>query len=175
MAQKNRKLSFRASINNPDLIDQLNALAIETEQRSVNAMVERFLLEGIKREQAKMKPRTEKPITYIDTLLSYFYDAYEDSRGVEYINQFSGKDRGAMGRLLQIHKDKHPNHSGEDTKAGFKASFRACMEIKDAWWYQNMSVPMILSKPNVINSLLLNNGKPRQITSSDIDKIVDNA
>ena len=48
--EKYKRFSFRSSIQHPDLIDQVQALVVELNEKSFNSLVERFLLEGIAKE-----------------------------------------------------------------------------------------------------------------------------
>ena len=176
MPDKYIQFSFRSSVEHADLVPRLQSLSTEIGERSFNKFIERLLLEGLAREEKKLLAvrKEEKPITFIDTLLTDYYDLYEISRDVEYLNKFSGKDRSAMGKLLALHKKKMPESNSDQTKASIRAFFEACMKIKDPWLHENLSVPIILSKINQINIILRNNGKqPRKVTSSDIVSIVE--
>jgi len=174
--EKFKRYTFRSSKQHPELIDQIKALAIEKGQ-SPNSLVEEFLLDGIKNEHKKIttKQKKDEKWVYIDLLLSDFYELYATTRETDYLNQYSDKDRFAMGKLLNIHKKKQPEYDSDQTRRSFRAFFENVMNIRsNQWIYENMSVSIVLSKLDPINTILRNNGKPRQVTSSDINSIVDN-
>jgi hypothetical protein len=88
---------------------------------------------------------------FIDKIIDEFIAAYGD---YEIINR--GKEREAAGKLLNIYKQKYPDTNSQKTLQSIRSYFDDCMQIKDKWLHDNMSLSLIITKYNEINTILKN-------------------
>lgn len=112
----------------------------------------------------------KKQNNFYDDMLEVFSSLYESSRGIEYIVQ--GKDRKALGMLINKYKKKNPEKTTEEARTDFENFFASCLSIKDSFYRENMSIPLINSKINEIRIILNKNGRTRKVSDSDIARIV---
>ncbi len=104
---------------------------------------------------------------FVDQVIDQFAEAHGN-----YEVLARGKERAAAGRLLKEYRSKYPEADSHDTIAGLRAYFDRCVNIKDDWYRQNMSLSLITSKFNEINKILKNGsskGKSNSI-SDDFKK-----
>lgn len=176
------RFTIRVSGRFSSIIQTIYSLA-EKENRSFNMTVLLLLEEAVKKRQtfgqAKKNESTGKSVqkstNFINNLCDQFYDAYYNSRGVDYLKKHSGKDRSAMGSMLQEFKKKNPGVSSDETLRSFSMFFIAIMQIKDSWYYNNISLPIINSKLNEINQIIRNERKSKRVGDDEIKQIVDSA
>lgn len=98
---------------------------------------------------------------FLDEVINQFTEVYEEIRGDEYLITNRGKERAAAGKLLAIYKAKNPDQTADETLAGMRAYFARCAGITDQWLYDNMSLTIINSKLNEINTVLRNGNQRR--------------
>ena len=80
-----------------------------------------------------------------------------------------GKERAAAGKLVNLYKKKFPDADTQEVLIGLRQYFRRCVEIKNEWLRNNMSLPIIVSKFNEINKTLKNEKtKPAGATSQEL-------
>jgi uncharacterized protein YdaU (DUF1376 family) len=99
-------------------------------------------------------------IDFIDRIVHSFKEQYENVNNIDYIILNKGKEREAAGKLLSQYKKRHPEADSEQTLTALESYFAACVRIKDGWYRDNMSLPIIISKFNAINKIL-RDGKSR--------------
>ncbi len=99
----------------------------------------------IKKEKRKATPKDDKEKhKFLDEIIQIFTEEFEKSRGIGYLVTAIGKERNAVGALLQAHKAKTKEpYSSEQTKEAFRILFQKCLEIKDNWHTDKMSIPHI--------------------------------
>ncbi len=99
-------------------------------------------------------------IDFIDRIVHSFKDQYENVNNIDYSILNKGKEREAAGKLLSQYKKRHPEADSEQALTALDSYFAACVRIKDGWYRDNMSLPIIISKFNAINKIL-RDGKSR--------------
>ncbi len=100
---------------------------------------------------------------FIGELIFMFSNLYFQYRNIEYIAD--GKDRGAAGKLLGKYKSQSKNKgkTKDECLNDFDRFFTECLNIKNTWYYQNMTLSIINSKINEIGNIL------RKRTKSGLD------
>jgi hypothetical protein len=105
-------------------------------------------------------PAKKEKYYFIDKIIGKFSNQYLIIRGVEYYIPNKGKERSAASKLLEIYKGKYPDMNSEKMLEGLEAFFIRCIEqTNDNWLHENMSLPIIVNKINVLNTILKSNGK----------------
>lgn len=102
----------------------------------------------------KNPPKEEKD--FINEIIDVFTESYFKSRGVPYLLANVGKERAAAGKLIAVYKKQYPESDSQETLLGLSDFFARCLEIKDTWLYNNMTLPIINSKLNEITQTLKN-------------------
>ena len=128
-----------------------------------------------KKTKETKEPKEKKPIAsrsvlkqksknnFIDQIVDQFAEAHGD-----YEIMARGKERKAAGVILSKYKEKFPGADSDETIKGLRAYFDKCVNIKDDWYRQNMSLPLIVSKFPQINKILKNgSGKSKNNSISD--------
>lgn len=113
-------------------------------------------------------PAGSPKLDFIDQILKAWQDVYELRRKTEYAITAKGKERSAASKLLGIFKKKFPDDNSEMILNRMREYFARCIDIKDSWLWTNMSLPIIISKFNEINTIL-KNGSNGRITSKAPD------
>jgi hypothetical protein len=122
------------------------------------------------KEPKEKKPAASRSVSendFIDQVIKEFSAAHGDYEIIT-----PGKERAAAGRLVKKYREKYPEANSQETVQGLRAYFDQCVKIKDDWYRQNMSLPLITSKFNEINKILKNGsskGKSNSI-SDDFKK-----
>lgn len=110
----------------------------------------------------------DKEKDFIDRIVEKFVEIHGE---YEIINR--GKEREMAGKILSIYKKKYPESNAEETLSGLQNYFKACINIKDDWLRNNMSLSMIINKFNEINKILTNgNVKQKGATSEALAGII---
>lgn len=104
-----------------------------------------------------------KSADFIDQIIEKFALAHGN---YEIVNR--GKERAAASKILKVFKAKNPEANSEETLSGLTNYFGRCVKIDDPWLSQNMSLPIIVSKFNEINTIL-RNGKIKRNNSKATD------
>jgi hypothetical protein len=120
------------------------------------------------KEDKEVNPPPGKPADFIDQIVELFCVAHGR---YEIISR--GKERAAAGKLLKIYKEKYPAATSDETLSSLKDYFDRCVNISDSWLKQNMSLPIIIDKFNVINNILKNgNNKGSGVTETELANIL---
>jgi hypothetical protein len=172
--EKYLRFTFRTTVKNPHILNEIADFCKKKNIKSMNNAFEILLLSGLKYEKSLIKnekskknlPMAAKTEDFISRLLNIFYDIYLENKGYDYILKHSGKDRSAMGKLVQFYKKKHPDANSEKTIHDMAVFFNQCFQIKDPWIMQNISPPIILLKLNSLNNYFKNGEPTRQKTTS---------
>jgi len=98
---------------------------------------------------------------YINEIIEVWKQSYFIERETEYEVVNIGQESSAAGKLATIYKRKYPNAKTEEALKGFEVYFRACLNIEDNWLNDHMSMSIIVSKFNEINTILKNGTKKR--------------
>jgi hypothetical protein len=93
----------------------------------------------------------DKEKDFIDKIVSKFVEIHGE---YEVVNR--GKEREMAGKILGIYKKKYPESDSDETLSALQSYFEACINIKDDWLRNNMSLSIIVSKFNEINKILKN-------------------
>jgi hypothetical protein len=131
-----------------------------TEQR-VNTLQECKECKECKEEEEKVTPKKGVTAKYdfIDSLIYEFKESYEATHNSSYELIAIGKERKSMGVILKQFKTVRPGRSSEQTIKEIRAYFDLCNKIEDSWLNQNMSLSLLVSKFNEINTILRNGSK----------------
>jgi hypothetical protein len=116
-----------------------------------------------KNEKNNNSKLPSKSADFIDQIIDCFVSEHGN---YEILNR--GKERSAASKLLQQYHKKFPGANSEETLHALKTYFAACVKINDNWLRENMSLPIIISKFNQINTIL-RNGKLRGHSSKASD------
>jgi hypothetical protein len=119
------------------------------------------------KESNKEIPQSEisPPKNIIDKIVECFAEEYEKSRNLKYYITNKGKESSAAGKLLQIFKNKYPDHDTEKMILSMKNYFVMCLGIhEDNFIHDNLNLSLIINKFNEINNIL-KNGKSRRINT----------
>jgi hypothetical protein len=98
---------------------------------------------------------------YIDQIVICYMNVFP-----EYEIMSRGKEREAAGKLAKFYRMKYPEGKTEEALEAFKIYFVSCRNIPDPWLRNNMSLPIIMSKFNQINTII-KNGQPRGKGATD--------
>lgn len=114
---------------------------------------------------------------FFDRVLKIWIDCYYQEREIEYEVTAKRKETSAISKLLTIYKKRKPESDTETTLKDFETYFRMCLNIEDAWLNENMSIPIMLSQYNKIQTIL-KNGKQRGskntgVSDSEIEAIAE--
>ena len=114
------------------------------------------------KEKDKDKEKVkDKDKDFVDKIVDEFVEAHGN---YEVINK--GKEREMAGKILSLYKKQYPDSNSEDTLQGLRHYFDLCVDINDQWLRNNMSLSIIVSKFNEINSIL-RNGKSKGTGATD--------
>jgi len=127
-------------------INQINAnINWINDDKSTQSRVEESRVEE---SRQKLPP---KSADFIQEVINVFMEEYPDYKIISI-----GKERAAAGKILQQYKKECPNSTSEETLQGLKLFFHECISINDPWLYDNMSLPIIVSKFNTIIKIIKN-------------------
>jgi len=104
-------------------------------------------------------------------IISCFQEEYLQERGSEYHLLAIGKERAAAGKILAEFKKKFPADNSDQIIAHMRGYFAKCVTISDQWLYDNMSLPIIVSKFNEIKTILTN-GKHKKDNGATPEQIL---
>lgn len=146
------------NINEKVVIDYVNnhmnkhmILHMENENENV-------IINDNKDKHVKQKEKSKND--FLDQIIQAFVDVHGDYEVIS-----PGKERMATAKLLGIYKKKYPRATSEETIAGLKSYFEACVAIPDDWLRTNMSIPIIVSQFNKINQILKHGNKKMGATT----------
>lgn len=97
---------------------------------------------------------------FINDILNLFLTEYRQVYGTEYVVVNKGKDRSAIGKLLNHYKSTNTEKkTSEQTLQDFRLLFKRAMLIDDTFLRDNMSPAIILNKLNFIKTWREDNHK----------------
>jgi len=99
-------------------------------------------------------------INFIDGILIIFCVQFFKSRNINFELVNKDKESSAIGKLLQIFKNKHKDDDSLTMLGRFEKYFEKVLNISDKWIFENCSPSIILLKFNDINTII-NNCKPK--------------
>ena len=137
---------------------------------TVTQLSDECVLDKDKDKEEDKDKEKNKSRDFVDSLIDLFSKLYFKSRNMEYIS--TPKDRKAIGQLLAKYKKANKGVGSEKTTGDFEIFFKACLSIRDIWYSQNMTLPIINSKINEIRSILSRDGTNREVSDEDIARIV---
>lgn len=119
-------------------------------QRIEKNRIEKNIINSPEGRKSETKP------DFISQLLEIFSDEYEKNRGFQFELISEGKERKAIGKLLNTYKERNKASpkTSDETKQDFRTYFRACLTIPDTWLRENMSPSLIVNKFNEIKTIL---------------------
>lgn len=104
---------------------------------------------------------------FVDQVIDIFASEYESMNQIQYAQIAKGKERSAAGKILKLHKERHPEMTSDETLRSLQIYFRACVAITDDWLRNNMSLSIIVSKFNEINNKL-KNGQIKRVNGAGV-------
>ena len=107
----------------------------------------------------EIKPKTKPKYDLPEMIITEFKESYLNCRGVDYITTNHGKERSAAGKLIRMMKNKEQGLNTNQIIQGMRDYFDQAVAINDPWLFTNMSLPIIVSKINEINTILRNGNK----------------
>lgn len=117
---------------------------------------EREIEKEIETKTHPKKSDAPKKSDIVNSIIKIWCLKYKKSRDEDYDIAAIGKERSAAGKILQMNKKKNPTNDTEQALKNIGVLFELCLEIDDGWMYQNMTMPLIVSKFNEIKSILKN-------------------
>ena len=115
----------------------------------------------------EIRKPTKMSADFIQQIIDVFCQVYGDYKIISL-----GKERSAAGKILSLYKKEFPESDSEKTLSDLKVFFSQCVNIEDPWLYDNMSLPLIVSKFNEI-SKILRNGKSKYKKGATESEILD--
>lgn len=120
---------------------------------------------------------TPKGDNFLNEIITQFTEAYESYRGTPYVVVAKGKESAMASKLLVAYKVACPNLNSGETLIGMRKYFDLCVQIKDPWLYDNMSLSIIVNKYNEINTILRNGNQQRNskggATRAELDRLFE--
>lgn len=107
--------------------------------------------QDIKEDKNVKKKKPPKSADFIDEIVNCFAEVHGNYQILS-----KGKEKAAAGKILQVYKRKYPDSTSEETLIGLKEFFIQCVNIKDKWLHNNMSLPTIEARFNEITKTLKN-------------------
>jgi hypothetical protein len=174
IVQENLRKTLRITVCNFEQYqDDRNANATQTLfECNANATQTQSIKEY--KEEKESKEYKEAKEDFLAKIISVFQEAYLEVFGTEYLVTNKGKERAAASKIISEYKKKNPEATTADAMVALKNYFTACCGISDDWLRKNMSLPLIVSKFNVINNTL-RNGKNKSVASrsGQVDAIIE--
>lgn len=146
----------------------------ELSKNEFSMSAETQLDDPIQEEEKKDPPVASIPPKkdFLDQIIQAFAEKFKSSRGFDYIILNRGKERMASGKLAGLVKGKYADLDTSGSIQLLSDFFDQCLCIDDDWLYRNMSLSIIISKFNEINTHLHNGNKrktSRQPATTDKD------
>lgn len=124
-------------------------------KRTAGSKIKKQDKEG-KQEETGIKIPAPPEQDFIDMIIQEWKGEYLFQRQIEYVIVAPGKERAAAGKLLREFSKKFPDDNSETILGRIRDYFSLCIAINDNWLWQNMSLPVLISKFNEINTALKN-------------------
>jgi len=144
--EKNHKSEIRISQNNNKIVKVL-----DTQFKLQFSPWERGTL--------KVKKNVCKEEDYLSKIVSQFCESFQTLRQSPYVIMNPGRERMSVAKIVRVYKEQYPDTNPEDTLNGLRRYFNQCININDPWLYDNMSLQLIESKFNQINTILSHGNK----------------
>jgi hypothetical protein len=135
--------------NTTDKINQ--QINQDANQQSTNNQPTTNHKQEYKEIKERKKKNPNKSGNFIDQLLDVFIEEHGD-----YVLASPGKQRSAMGKLLEIYKQEHPNLDTKKTLNGMRIFFIKCLRIQEPFYKGKIEPSFILSQYNQIKHILEN-------------------
>lgn len=122
-------------------------------------------------EPQKKYKRKPPDYTFIDSIIAMWQRMYLESRGLEYDVTTKGKDRLAVGKLINMNKEKNPDQNTEQATKSLELVFQVALNInprKNKFLYDNMSLSTLVSQWNTIKAI--HNGANQRNSSNQQDQ-----
>lgn len=104
-----------------------------------------------------------KSYEFIDNIINIFAINYNESRQFEYEMPSIGRERKAVGSLIKSYRAKNKDATSDKLIEDFKTTFTLCLNIKDNYIYQNMSLTYISLNLNKLKIILNANKSNKRI------------
>lgn len=128
--------------------------------------VEDMIQYALQQRFGKIKPpkpqKKAQNDDFISRIVTIFTQRYKENRGVDYILINQGKERNNAGKILKIYKEKKPDASSYETESDLSLFFSQCLKIQDDFYYDNMSLSLIVNKFNEIRQKITNGKQQRK-------------
>jgi hypothetical protein len=128
----------------------------EVSKSEFSMSAEKQLDDPIQEEEKKDPPVAAIPPKedFLNQIIGAFAEKFKSSRGFDYIILNRGKERMSAGKLSGLVRNKYPELDTEGSLQLLSDFFDRCLTIDDDWLYRNMSLSIIISKFNEINTYL---------------------
>jgi hypothetical protein len=148
--------------------ENYNANAMQM-QNKCNANQNARKVKESKVKESKDKTAAKKPADFIDKILEIFCIEYEKIKGIDYIISNKGKERAAIGKLINLNKEKNPEKKSDEVLLDFTLFFAKCISINNEYLHNVVSPAQILSNINQYKSYI-NNKDYKNVNKTDYQK-----
>jgi hypothetical protein len=97
-----------------------------------------------------------KKADILDLIINEWQEEYHSQREMEYTITSRAKERAAAVAILKEFKKQFPHDDTKNILNRIRDYFSLCIGINESWFWTNMSLPIIMSKYNEINTVLKN-------------------
>jgi hypothetical protein len=109
--------------------------------------------------------KNEKKDDFIAKIIHAFRHSYFKINNSNYEILAIGKERAAASKVLSIYKEKYPDANSDEVLEGLNLYFEECCSISDEWMQKNMSLSLIVSKFNEINTTIKKQQNGKKVKS----------
>jgi hypothetical protein len=130
-------------------------------KRKVKILNTQFKLPFSTGEWGKSKDNKSncKEEDYLSKIVSQFCESFQTLRQNPYVIMNPSREKMSVAKIVRVYKEQYPDSNPEDTLNGLRRYFDQCINISDPWLYDNMSLQLIESKFNQINTVLSHGNK----------------
>lgn len=123
-----------------------------TQRKEKERKEKKIIKEKYKKESKKLPFEINNEI--IEKIKNIWLLHYANTRNTKY--QFNTKDLTAITDLFYIFVDIYPNNDLEQTIKVFEYYFENALKISDKWYFNNMTLHLLQTKFNEINTYISN-------------------
>lgn len=173
----NKEIILSNTLDSTTNSKDIKELGMEDDEKKISSSVISQSQDDIQKKPAS-KPKASKKNDFINELLDIFAEEYLSSKGREYQLNNPGKERKAIGMLLNHYKRKNADKNGkspdsEQTKHQFRDFFQKCINIDDNWLSTHVSPTMINAKLNDYVAAANKKTDQKRKEDAGFDKVVD--
>jgi len=102
---------------------------------------------------------TDNVEDYLSKIVSQFCESFQVFRSIPYEIMNPGKERASAAKILKAFKKQCPDTNLNETLIGLRTYFDQCININDPWFFDHMSLQLIVSQFTQINNFLRHGNK----------------